>query len=270
MYYIRLNIYQPHAHYRIPFTYQRRHTYPIPPYSTVIGFLCNVLGICGHLNDDYENLQKIKMSIAGRFAAKTTEYIWFRNLAKRKNEARFGYPENRWVNGHIEHPGGQSPMRIDVLDEVHLVIYLAHEDLDFLKTIKDAFNYLNKRLDVLHIGRAEDWIVFESNGDFDVLPVTNLSYQRHDGNFGYFFWVPQDGDNDEQDLWVPPHIDQHKTQFDLCEGLLYRVPSFYELKDGYRNFQYITCKLNDGLFVEQKFLWDKDMRLPVFFANLKK
>ena len=45
---MRLVIYQPHAHYRVPFTYQRRHTYPIPPYSTVKGLICNVLGIKGY------------------------------------------------------------------------------------------------------------------------------------------------------------------------------------------------------------------------------
>jgi len=46
-YFLRLQLYQPHAHFRIPFSYQRRHTYPIPPYSTVIGFLSNLLGYEG-------------------------------------------------------------------------------------------------------------------------------------------------------------------------------------------------------------------------------
>jgi CRISPR-associated protein Cas5, N-terminal domain len=63
---LRLKIYQPQAHYRVPFTYQRRHTYPIPPYSTVIGLLCNVLGIRNLEGDgepkseDYEKLKNCK------------------------------------------------------------------------------------------------------------------------------------------------------------------------------------------------------------------
>ncbi|MEM4314681.1 MAG: CRISPR-associated protein Cas5, partial [Thermoplasmata archaeon] len=83
---LKLKIYQPHAHYRIPFTYQRRHTYPIPPYSTVIGLLCNILGIrniegkeepCMNQNCscDYHKLKNIKISICGKFESKTTEYI---------------------------------------------------------------------------------------------------------------------------------------------------------------------------------------------------
>ncbi|MGB9677695.1 MAG: CRISPR-associated protein Cas5, partial [Candidatus Ratteibacteria bacterium] len=69
----KLKIYQPQAHYRIPFTYQRKHTYPIPPYSTIIGLLCNVLGIrnyrgegepCENQNNcscNYHKLKKIKI-----------------------------------------------------------------------------------------------------------------------------------------------------------------------------------------------------------------
>lgn len=55
-YILRIRIYRPQAHYRVPFTYQRRHTYPIPPYSTVIGFLCNVLGIDDQGKEEYRKL----------------------------------------------------------------------------------------------------------------------------------------------------------------------------------------------------------------------
>jgi len=63
-----IQIYQPTAHFRIPFTYQRRHTYPIPPYSTVIGLLCNLLGIYYHdenddeatIDDNYVKLKNVK------------------------------------------------------------------------------------------------------------------------------------------------------------------------------------------------------------------
>jgi len=65
-----IKIYQPTAHYRMPFTYQRRHTYPIPPYSTVIGFLCNMLGIIHQDNEWYKKLKKCKLSISGRFEQK--------------------------------------------------------------------------------------------------------------------------------------------------------------------------------------------------------
>lgn len=125
---LRIKIYQPQAHYRMPFTYQRRHTYPLPPYSTVIGFLCNALGIYDQRTELYqEGILNLKISLAGRFESKITEYIWFRNLKKEKHVQRFGFAENRETNGHIEHIGGQSPMRIDVLNDVHLEKIIAHK-----------------------------------------------------------------------------------------------------------------------------------------------
>ncbi|MCM8806519.1 MAG: type I-B CRISPR-associated protein Cas5b, partial [Candidatus Omnitrophica bacterium] len=163
---LKLKIYQPHAHYRIPFTYRRRHSYPIPPYSTVIGLLCNILGIrniegkeepCVSQNCfcDYHKLKNIKISICGSFESKSTEYIWFRNLSKESHNNRFGYCRNRYVSGYIEHPGGQMPVLIDILNDVNLWIYFYHEDQDFLEKIKDSFENPQNRIYPLHLGRAE-------------------------------------------------------------------------------------------------------------------
>ena len=113
---LKINIYQPQAHYRMPFTYQRRHTYPIPPYSTILGFLCNILGIKnyngngGPNEEKFDKLKKTKIAICGKFEIKTTEYTWFRNLEKDSHIKRFGTAENRFVNGHIEQIGGQTPV----------------------------------------------------------------------------------------------------------------------------------------------------------------
>ncbi len=159
---LRIQIYQPQAHYRIPYTYQRRHTYPIPPYSTVIGFLVNLLGIYNQNSNDFENgIKKLKISIAGKFQCKSTEMIWFRNLSKDKHSTRFGFAENRIWAGHIEHFGGQSQMFIDILNDVELVIYLYHQDDNFLQKICNEISNPQNRLEILHIGRAEDWIVFK-------------------------------------------------------------------------------------------------------------
>lgn len=255
---LRVRIYQPQAHYRIPFTYQRRHTYPIPPYSTVIGFLCNVLGIDNQSSSDYQQMKEIKISIAGRFESKTTEYIWFRNLSKTAHVNRFGYAENRSINGHIEHIGGQSPISIDILNEVHLLIYLSHEDEEFLKRIKSELENPVHRLEILHLGRAEDWIVFEEAPDFIDLPAQPV---RRDGNYRHFFWVPENAD-----------------AFQTIEGLVYRLPTFWEVegfsesfnRHGIRKFDYLTAKLSDGLFVNQRLLFDESIKpfgLPVFLSD---
>ncbi|MCX7611578.1 MAG: type I-B CRISPR-associated protein Cas5b [Ignavibacterium sp.] len=261
---LRLQIYQPQAHYRIPFTYQRRHTYPIPPYSTVIGFLINLLGIYDQSSNDYQRgILDLKISITGKFTSKTTEMIWFRNLAKDFHEQRFGYYENRMIGGHLEHFGGQSQMFIDVLHDVYLFIYLYHNDESFLQKIYAAILNPKDRLEVLHLGRAEDWIVFI---DLPKFLEDNIEISERGKHFHQFIWIPEKVYQSE------------KIEFDFnkFDGIYYNLPTFAEIenyqntfdKNGKRYFKYMRTKLNDGKISQTKFLIDKELELPIFLGDL--
>ncbi len=248
---LRLKLYQPQAHYRLPFTYKRRHTYPIPPYSTVIGMLCNVLGIRnlrgeGEPEDgNFRELKRIKLSVAGRFVAKTTEYIWFRNLSKKSHRDRFGSATNRRINGLIEHPGGQSPVSIDILNDVHLLIYVHHDDAGFLKTIEDALHSPERWLSPLHLGRAEDWVVIE---DVSIVSLSDTEKPVR-GYPDWFFYVPED---------KAPGV-----------GLAYRLPTFYRLIDGVRTFDFVRAYLvSSGFAGEVKTRFDEEADMPVFLTTL--
>lgn len=268
MYLLRIRIYQPNAHYRLPFTYQRRHTYPLPPYSTIIGFLINALGIYDQKDPFYEKgIRKLKISLAGKFDSKITEYIWFRNLSKDKHESRFGWTENRTLNGHTEHPGGQSPMRIDVLNDVYLIIYLGHDDIHIIEKMQKELTNSGNRLEILHIGRAEDWIVLEDEPK--LVNESQLAYGRYGGNFKHFFWIPKNFYVRENEDWKPISNDRY-------EGLLYNLPTFSTIegyeenynRHGKRTFEYVRTKLNDGLIVGQKLMIDKELNLPFFLGEL--
>ena len=257
---LKIKIYQPTAHYRIPFTYQRRHTYPIPPYSTVIGFLCNMLGIEHKSNELFDKLKDCKLSVSGRFDIKLTEYIWFRNLSKSSHEKYFGSTTIREKNGEINHIGGQSPMRIDVLENMHLNIHIVNEDESFLEELK--FNLINplNRLETVHLGRAEDWIVF------DTIEFVNLQPETKDKNYNHFFWIPQE-------TWRQESI---HFDFENVEGLFYNLPTFSTIEDydktydrhAARSFKYLRTKLNDGAIRGMEYLSDDEV--PVFLADLKK
>jgi CRISPR-associated protein Cas5t len=233
----------------------------------VIGFLCNVLGIDDQEKEEFKQLKRIKMSIAGRFGSKTTEYIWFRNLAKSAHVDRFGTVENRSVGGHIEHIGGQSPISIDVLSNVRLVVYLAHEDKPFLETIRSSLENPIRRLEILHLGRAEDWIVIEELSE--LLELAQFSVERVDANFEHFFWVPEK-------MYLPGPADG-TADFERLEGLLYRLPTFWTVENypetrnrhGGRIFEYMTAKLSDGLLTRKRFLFDEVCSLPIFLANFE-
>lgn len=265
---LRLHIYQPQAHYRVPFTYQRRHTYPIPPYSTVIGFLCNACGVDDQRNKLYEDvISKLKISIAGRFKVKNTEMIWYRNLSKEKHKGSYGSIDVREKNGNIGHIGGQAPMHIDVLEDVELYIYLYHENKEKLENLSKQLTNPTNRLQVLHIGRAEDWIVYKNepkildeNNDFIVA--------RRDANYKHFFWIPE---NIHQ-INNSPEID-----FNKIDGNLYRLTTFSSIENyekhhnhtGRRIYKYINAKLNDGKIYGYKLLLDKELNLPMFLGDLQ-
>lgn len=256
---LKIKIYQPTAHYRMPFTYQRRHTYPIPPYSTVIGFLCNMLGIDYQGNQLFDKLKTAKLSVSGRFDMKLTEYIWFRNLSRSAHEGYFGSTSTREKNGEINHIGGQSPMKIDVLENMHLNIHVVSEDFSFLEELKSNLVKPLNRLEVVHLGRAEDWLVYET------IEMVELTAKKADKNYGHFFWIPQE-------CYVPESV---SFDFVRTDGLFYNVPVFSSIKDyektynrnGERSFKYLRTKLNDGAMIGMEYLYDGEV--PVFFADLK-
>lgn len=256
-----IKIYQPTAHYRIPFTYQRRHTYPIPPYSTVVGFLCNMLGIDYQGNERYEQLKRCKISISGRFEQKLTEYIWFRNLSKESHEKYFGSIETREKNGEINHIGGQSPMRIDVLENMHMNIHIVGDE-NFLAELETYLHNPVNRLETVHLGRAEDWLVFES------IQLVDLEKSDRDKNYNHFFWIPQYLDTGNEIAF----------NFDKAEGLFYNLPVFSTIKNydktydrnAERSFTYMRSKLNDGAIMGMECWYDKQSDVPVFLADLNK
>ncbi|MGK9475602.1 type I-B CRISPR-associated protein Cas5b [Melioribacter sp. OK-6-Me] len=268
MHLLRIRIYQPNAHYRLPFAYQRRQTYPLPPYSTVIGFLINALGIWDQRDNFYnEGIKNLKISLAGKFDSKITEYVWFRNMSKKAHNSRFHYPGNRVNNGTVEHPGGQSPMRIDVLNDVHLLLYLGHESIDVLKRIGEELSDPANRLEILHLGRAEDWIVLEEEPK--LLDDSQIVYEHNGGNFNHFFWIPQKFYIHENEIWK-------QIDYDGFEGLLYNLPTFSTIegyednynRHGRRTFDYVKTKLNDGLIIGHKLMIDKELTLPFFLGDL--
>ena len=261
---LRIVIHQPQAHYRIPFTYQRRHSYALPPYSTIIGFFCNACGIDDQNNELYKTLTKSKISIAGRFENKTTEMIWFRNLSKKAHTDTFGDISIREKNGNLCHPGGQSPIKIDVLENVELVIHIHHDEKEKLEQIEQKLKNPKERLQPLHIGRAEDWIVYQ---DISIIEDDIIEYQRHDGQYPYFFWIPEKIFTLKSDYAI---------DWNNFDGIPYILTTFSYIENyeshhnhtGNRIYQRIRAKLNDGKIINTPCLFDKDLNIPVFLGDL--
>lgn len=272
---LRLKIFQPHAHYRIPFTFSRRHTYPIPPYSTVIGFICNILGIKSQEDENFKKLKDgLSLAIYGKFESMTREYVWFRNLAKDFHISRFSSENNRIIDYIPEHPGGQMPTRIDVLENVKLIIYIHHPDENFLQNLKSALENPQNRIYPLHLGRAEDWIVFDGSPEAAIkLIEIDKTKKYFYGVLEYYTWIPDPvrGEKYIDNEW---YLDNFKIFFQKIKGSSHLITSFFQIIDGFRNFEYVPVKLfeqGDFPFYFGKpfrFIMDSELNIPLFFCKM--
>jgi CRISPR-associated protein Cas5t len=267
---LKLKIFQPTAHYRIPFTFARKHTYPIPPYSTVIGLICNVLGI-ERQDGDFEILKNgLSIAIYGKYEFLNREYIWLRTLSKKEHNRRFGYPENRIIDQMPEHPGGQIPARIDVLENVNLLIYIKHEDEKFLEKMKNAFENPEQRIYPLHLGRAEDLVVFE--GIDDEIKIEKKPLYGKLENYDFTWLV--DPERGEKYLDLDMNWEGYKDFFNKIQGSYHLITSFYKIVEGIRVFEYIPVKLFEGgsfpLYFGKpfEFIFDEKENMPLFFAKM--
>ena len=269
---LKLKIYQPTAHYRIPFTFARRHTYPIPPYSTVIGLICNVLGIENQKDGNFGKLKNgLSLAIYGKYESLNREYIWFRNLSKEAHNERFGFPENRIIDQIPEHPGGQIPTRIDVLENVRLLIYIKHQDEKFLEEIEKSFKNPEERIYPIHLGRAEDLVVFE---DIKILEIKEKEKSLYGKLKNYDFTWFVDPERGKEYLDETLSNEDYKEFFNQIKGSYHLITSFYKIVEGIRNFKYIPVKLFEGgsfpfYFGKPfKFIFDDEEDIPLFFAKM--
>ncbi len=81
---LKIEVKQDKAVYRTPYSMEVIETYPLPPYSTIIGFLHNMLGL-------REALWGINLSVQGRYEGVLREYVSFHKYEKKKREGKI-YP----------------------------------------------------------------------------------------------------------------------------------------------------------------------------------
>ena len=257
---LKLKIYQPEVHYRIPYSYQRRFTYPIPPFSTVKGFLCNILGIKSNIDKDFVKMMSgLSIGIYGSYESFTKEYIWFRNLSKEWHNKRFGISTNRIIDGEPQHPGGQMPVKIDTLLNVNLMIYVYHPEYSFLAKIKRELENPKDRNSPLHLGRAEDWVVIKDVGFLENLNTDEI------WRLDFFSWVPS-----------ADYLDRNFTISDYCkffdsiQGIRMMVPVYYDIVEGQRIFtRYVEAKLFEGgTFNPIRCYVDNEENIPLILTRL--
>ncbi len=269
---LRIELVLPQAHFRKPWSFSIRHTYPVPPFSTVIGFLCNVLG-------DKEMLfqNDFGLAVFSRFESLDCEYTWLRNLSPKAHKAKYySYTNRQLRDNNIEHPGGQSPVRVFVLNDVKLLLYFYCENENLYNLIQAGFIRPEQWFSHLHLGRSEDWVVMKS------AEVVKLAPKHYSGKTEYITWIP----SPEAYLDIGK-IDGYEQTFQTLKGRSMLIPAKYELltvnNTRLRNFEWKKVKVLESqnypiTITSESFeylidtIWeaDKVTELPVIFTRIDK
>lgn len=140
---IRLKLKQNLVNYKLPTSFQLKETYPLPPYSTIIGMIHNA---CNYL--EYKPMQ---ISVQGKYHSKVND------LATRyefKNGMTYDSTRHQLKVGDYGISMGVS--NVELLSEVELLIHIVPEDQSLVEEIYNAFKTPRE---YISLGRREDLVV---------------------------------------------------------------------------------------------------------------
>jgi len=175
---LKVKLYQETAVYRNPVTMEVIESFPLPPPSTVLGLLHNLIGA-------KDTILGIDLSIQGTYDSLMRDYQWYKKHERGKSTI---------IN---------YPIVVNALNGVELTIHIRADDL-VLRKLYDAFltpPYF------MHLGRAEDIVKFE---DVRFVQVT----------------IKEAGE-----IGIPAYIPFDMAKKLEVTGILYRLPTYYELKE---------------------------------------
>jgi CRISPR-associated protein Cas5t len=142
---VRLKLYQNMVNYKKPTSFQLKETYPLPPYSTVIGM---VHGLC-----NYDEYKEMEISIQGRYNSKVNDLY---TRYEFKNGMKFDATRHQLKAGEFGISRGIST--IELLVDVELLIHIIPKDQSLVEEIEQAFIYPRE---YPSLGRREDLTVIE-------------------------------------------------------------------------------------------------------------
>jgi CRISPR-associated protein Cas5t len=149
---IRLKIKQDMVNYKKPASFQLKETYPLPPYSTVIGMVHN---LC-----EFNEYHPMQVSIQGRYFSKVNDLFT-------RYEFKNGMPYDS--NRHQLKVGDFGISRgigyTELLVDVELLIHIVPEQESLLRVIHDRFTM---PVEYPSLGRREDLAVIEEVRETDI------------------------------------------------------------------------------------------------------
>lgn len=169
---VRLKLKQDLVNYKKPTSFQLKETYPLPPFSTVIGM---VHSLCG-----YQQYKDMDISVQGKYGSKVndlyTRYEFKNGMTydKERHQLKVGdYGVSRGIS------------TAELLVDVELVIHIIPKEDKRIEEIENAFLYPKE---YPSLGRREDLVTIEE------VKVVNIHEEILEksvrGNSNYGAYVP--------------------------------------------------------------------------------
>lgn len=142
---IRVRLRQDMVNYKKPTSFQLKETYPLPPYSTVIGMVHN---LCG-----YTEYHPMQISVQGKYFSKVNDLY---TRYEFKNAMKYESARHQLQVG--EYGVCQGVATAELLVDVELLLHIAPEDQGLVEQIYSAF--ISPR-EYPSLGRREDLATIE-------------------------------------------------------------------------------------------------------------
>ena len=248
---IRVNLFQQMPNYRKPSSFLVRESYPLPPYSSVIGM---IHAACG-----FEKYHSMKISIQGKNASEVSDLCAFYNFCPDKCESDREYysvtSENGKKTGII-----RTPKPTHLLTDVEMYIHILPENDDDFDAILNGLKYpkeyisLGRREDIARIDEVST--VFLKKIDID--DDDEMFYTHKD----YSAYLPNS------------YISDFDSKSCSIAGTVYKLPKVFEVTKNGRNWKEVISARHlppdkvicDSVAENENVFFDSEKNLPVFFA----
>lgn len=171
---VRIKLSQDLVNYKKPTSFQLKETYPLPPFSTVIGMVHN---LCG-----YKEYKEMDISIQGKYKSKVNDLY---TRYEFKNGMKYENGRHQLKAGEFGISRGIATA--ELLVDVELLIHIIPNDDSLIEEIEKAFLY---PIEYPSLGRREDLATIE---EVKVVNIHSETLRRSvRGETSYGAYIPVD------------------------------------------------------------------------------
>lgn len=203
---IRIKLWQDMVNYKKPASFQIKETYPLPPYSTIIGMVHN---LCG-----YTEYKPMGISVQGKYFSKVNDLY---TRYEFKNAMKFEEARHQLKVG--EYGICKGVATAELLVDVEILIHIVPQDQSLINEIRDALLYPRE---YPSLGRREDLVtILEEPKIVEIEQKMLESTIRLPKSYGAY--IPLDMIKDEE-------IKMKNSVNGVCMiGTRYKIAKNYEL-----------------------------------------